>query len=195
MTAQIIIFGPDPYSMEAKEYTDPAPITIGFAGGDVNLYGYVSGNPLNFMDPSGEVEWEGTSYQAAGSFGIGISYIEYRLTSEWVNNERAKVRVIVAGPTIGTRGAAGTKSKVKFRDYEDSITPSVFQPNSWGGLAVIHQGSAVGGAGVTASKTKLGRAWSIGVLGSAEGFDIGATILYGSSTLWDVEWETRGCHD
>ena len=26
---------------------------IGFAGGDVNLYNYVGGNPINYVDPSG----------------------------------------------------------------------------------------------------------------------------------------------
>jgi uncharacterized protein RhaS with RHS repeats len=29
------------------------PSSIGFAGGDVNLYGYVQNNPVNFVDPSG----------------------------------------------------------------------------------------------------------------------------------------------
>ncbi len=39
------------YDPEGGRYTQVDP--IGFAGGDVDLYGYVSSDPLNFIDPSG----------------------------------------------------------------------------------------------------------------------------------------------
>ena len=39
------------YDPKLGRFTSEDP--IGFAGGDVNLYGYVSNNPVNFRDPSG----------------------------------------------------------------------------------------------------------------------------------------------
>jgi RHS repeat-associated protein len=43
---------------------------IGFAGGDVNLYGYVWNNPVKFTDPSGNYGFVGAGYGVvAGSIG------------------------------------------------------------------------------------------------------------------------------
>ena len=38
-----------------RRWTNKDP--IGFAGGDVNLYGYVVGNPLNYFDMDGTSPW------------------------------------------------------------------------------------------------------------------------------------------
>ncbi len=38
-----------------------------FDGGDTNLYGYVLGDPVNFMDPTGEI-----SFSGSGGFGAGV---------------------------------------------------------------------------------------------------------------------------
>ena len=44
-------FGARDYDAETGRWTAKDPIL--FAGGDVSLYGYVSGDPVNFVDPSG----------------------------------------------------------------------------------------------------------------------------------------------
>ena len=45
---------------------------IGFAGGDVNLYGYVLNDPVNFIDPIG-LDATVSLYSGAGGFGhVGI---------------------------------------------------------------------------------------------------------------------------
>ena len=47
----LIRFGYRDYDPETGRWTARDP--IGFAGGDTNLYGYVLGDPINFIDPDG----------------------------------------------------------------------------------------------------------------------------------------------
>jgi len=46
-------FGYRDYDAETGKWTAKDP--IGFNGGDTNLYGYVLGDPVNFVDPTGEI--------------------------------------------------------------------------------------------------------------------------------------------
>jgi len=46
-------FGYRDYDAETGKWTAKDP--IGFAGGDTNLYGYVLGDPVNFVDPTGRI--------------------------------------------------------------------------------------------------------------------------------------------
>lgn len=39
------------YDAETERFTSKDPILFG--GGDMNLYGYVANDPINFVDPSG----------------------------------------------------------------------------------------------------------------------------------------------
>ncbi|OQW86979.1 MAG: hypothetical protein BWK78_09440, partial [Thiotrichaceae bacterium IS1] len=48
---QLVRFGARDYDAEVGRWTSKDP--IGFAGGDANLFGYVLGNPVNFIDPLG----------------------------------------------------------------------------------------------------------------------------------------------
>jgi RHS repeat-associated protein len=50
---QLVRFGYRDYDAFSGRWTAKDP--IGFAGGDGNLYGYVLGDPVNFVDPTGEI--------------------------------------------------------------------------------------------------------------------------------------------
>lgn len=51
MDTGLVRFGYRDYDPETGRWTARDP--IGFAGGDTNLYGYVLGDPVNFIDPDG----------------------------------------------------------------------------------------------------------------------------------------------
>ena len=46
-------FGARDYDAQTGRWTSKDPIRFG--GGDSNLYGYVLGDPVNFIDPTGEI--------------------------------------------------------------------------------------------------------------------------------------------
>jgi RHS repeat-associated protein len=48
----LVRFGARDYDAQAGRWTTKDP--IGFAGGDVNLYGYVLNDPINLIDPNGQ---------------------------------------------------------------------------------------------------------------------------------------------
>jgi len=49
----LVRFGARDYDPRVGRWTSKDP--IGFGGGDANLYGYVVGDPVNLIDPSGEI--------------------------------------------------------------------------------------------------------------------------------------------
>lgn len=50
---KLVRFGARDYDAETGRWTTKDP--IGFGGGDTNLYGYVLGDPVNLLDPSGTI--------------------------------------------------------------------------------------------------------------------------------------------
>lgn len=56
------------YDPEVGRFVSRDP--IGFKGGDVNLYGYVQNNPVNFIDPSGN-----SAAAAAGGVAVAVTYV------------------------------------------------------------------------------------------------------------------------
>ena len=59
------------YSPTLQRFISEDP--IGFAGGDVNLYGYVRNDPANLTDPSGEIP----PLVVAGAVGLILLYSKY----------------------------------------------------------------------------------------------------------------------
>ena len=65
-------FGYRDYDAETGKWTAKDPIN--FQGGDSNLYGYVLGDPVNLIDPSGEFGIPGA--WAGGLVGFGMSFYD-----------------------------------------------------------------------------------------------------------------------
>jgi len=75
---ELVHFGYREYDPYTGKWTAKDP--IGFDGGDANLYGYVLGDPVNFVDP------EGLSIQKAGiTVGIGMITYTYNQVSDMIS--------------------------------------------------------------------------------------------------------------
>ena len=71
---KLIRFGYRDYDAETGKWTAKDPID--FEGGDSNLYGYVLGDPVNFVDPTGKVAWI--------LYPLG-AYLLYDTISDWAD--------------------------------------------------------------------------------------------------------------
>ena len=62
---KLVRFGARDYDAETGRWTAKDPIL--FEGGDLNLYEYVRGDPVNFLDPTGK-EWEWPTWEQTTEF-------------------------------------------------------------------------------------------------------------------------------
>ena len=77
-------FGARDYDAETGRWTAKDPIL--FAGGDVSLYGYVSGDPVNGVDPYGLWAWGDPIPQGVVNFSAGFGdTLSFGLTN-WARN-------------------------------------------------------------------------------------------------------------
>jgi RHS repeat-associated protein len=173
---------------------------IGFAGGDTNLYAYVSNNPTNFIDATGLVRWTGSQ---SGVEFLTAGAVKFDLQSECVNGNRVRATVLAVGPgaSIGVEFSA-THESVEFVDNLSLPDPSALSGvflYAGGGFslppsAAMRVGIILGGGdpngphGVSASAIQLGRARSLGA-GFVRGFAANIGFLVGSSTVLNSEVE------
>jgi len=73
------------YDPEVGRFVSEDP--IGFEGGDVNLYAYVGGNPVMFVDPEGEIAVLPiiAGVAAAKGIAIGTAYVGTKI-AQWAAN-------------------------------------------------------------------------------------------------------------
>jgi len=98
---QLTRFGYRDYDATTGKWTAKDP--IGFSGGDSNLYGYVLGDPVNFVDPSGLVGFlPVVGAIAGGATGAALSFVDpcsgFRIPS---------MRDIIISASIGSVGGIG----------------------------------------------------------------------------------------
>jgi len=79
-------FGARDYDAFTGRWTSKDPIL--FAGGDMNLYGYVLGDPVNAVDING-MDWLDDTANASAGFGDEISFGVTAVVREWLGRNCA----------------------------------------------------------------------------------------------------------
>lgn len=156
--------------------------------GGINLYAYVSGNPITKSDPVGLVEWTGSqSTIAAGEAGGAVRF-KFVLTSECKSGKRGEATVIAGGSALMAGMPMGyTYSRsVTFNDGLDYVDPNVFA----GQATYAYLSFAAGFAGYGYQWLNLGSA-STRSGGFQMGWDMSAAGGAGNSNV--VEQKITEC--
>lgn len=163
---------------------------IGERGGE-NLYAYVSGDPLDYVDPLGLIKWTGTFHQGALVIGAGAILGYFDLTSECVDNQQAEIEVTLLNGAAGVgpkwNPATDDRGEVSFHDASETINPEL----AAGPSGVLGAGATVGKLSISYTKIRLGHLYSDSV--DSRGLDIGASVGLGSSWVTKTTWKKCGC--
>ncbi len=174
---------------------------IGLRGG-ANTYGYVSGNPISRVDPSGLVEWSGTAYTFSFVSGVGATITRYNLTSECKCGKQIEVGITAVGPSAGV-GFKLTGTVAPFTISDPWPCPEIESLSgkyavgaaglTWGANPINSQfGNQYPGIGGSYGMTVMGDGIAIG--GGLEfGRDKSITATVGSATVTSAKVKSCPC--
>ncbi len=98
----LVRFGARDYDAETGRWTAKDPIR--FDGGTSNLYAYVGGNPLSYVDPTGEVAWVAAG-AGIGAFVNVAATVAYNAASGQSTSWQQVGAAAVSGAIAGAYGA------------------------------------------------------------------------------------------
>ncbi len=175
---------------------------LGLYGG-ISTYGFVSQQPMHYVDPLGLVHWSGKSVTVGAAAPIGGMISYYDLMSDCIKGRRAKVRVIGVGPSLGVEVrtrirmpvAGGTGSNIDFNDQWDDLYPEfvfngLYTTFGFGGALVVGGDCSVHAAGINLKAAPFGDGAQYGGCGPSIGMaGLGASVTMGTSTLLSVDYQ------
>ena len=152
---------------------------ISFAGGDVNLYGYVQNNPGNRTDPSGLASYDGIFNLISGGYIGGGAVLWGAVSTKCVGGKKQQgiVTAFFAGATVGI-----PMSTTAFSATLDDNLSGRGNLNNLDGFARIFSISGSLGIGGSFSHIMLGQAQTTG-RGGQLGLDLGVIGMSGCSTV------------
>jgi RHS repeat-associated protein len=133
----LVRFGARDYDPSIGRWTAKDPID--FAGGDVNLYGYVQNNPVNFVDPDGLF--------LTDLLTTAFSYVGDKIFNPSTTHGRialAGVAGAVSGGIVGTAITAPTVIATPLGAFYGAVTVSAAAMLTQSVLELFGKGEAIG---------------------------------------------------
>ena len=127
-------FGYRDYDAETGKWTAKDP--IGFAGGDTNLYGYVLGDPVNFVDPTGLIHYNKpppATVPVTGKTADALKCVESCLQKRTKNSN---LDLLVTG---GAEQSGHSKNSYHYKGKACDIAGPKFNPISNSDIVVCAQ--------------------------------------------------------
>ncbi len=170
------------YDPDTGRYITSDPIGL---GGGLNTYGYAMQNPINLIDPTGLITWEGKVTVSDVGYILGGALITAELESECIDGKKYTVFVegLVGGINLGFLPVGSSSSNEKLDDGLPNIDPSIFNGSAELGVisAQVSRGLAITDLKLGSARTpKTGRKPNVS---STTGFGEGALITVGRSWL------------
>jgi RHS repeat-associated protein len=119
----LVRFGYRDYDPQTGRWTARDP--IGFAGGDTNLYGYVFSDPVNFIDPTGEIAFLPVLALVMKGASLALTAYDLYSTAKVVMDpcsSAGDIGMAVAG--LGIPGGGGVKKISKMTGKARNMPPS-----------------------------------------------------------------------